>query len=147
MNPTLSFASAPAAKAPRGATAAASPVAAAARMRPRREIGAPAARRATSVSLSMFFLPLTAGRTGRRPLHLERIVLRPLDGDPAQVGELGDDRLAAEPAVARRLDAAERHLALVVHCRPVDVADPRFDALGDRERSLDVAAEDCGREP
>src|SRR3954471_24154253 len=37
-----------------------------------------------------------------------------LDRDPAQLGEAVDSGLAAEAAVARRADAAERHLRLVV---------------------------------
>ena len=49
--------------------------------------------------------------------------------------------LAAEAAVARGLDAAERHLRLVVHGRAVDVADAGLDPPGDLERARDVAAE------
>ncbi|ABA49037.1 hypothetical protein BURPS1710b_1050 [Burkholderia pseudomallei 1710b] len=72
----------------------------------------------------------------------ERIVARSrLHGDPAQIGELGDARLAAEVAEAAVLHAAERHLRLVVNGRPVHVADPRFDPRGNAHRARDVAAE------
>jgi hypothetical protein len=67
----------------------------------------------------MNFLPLVPPLEvgGLCDLHTasasEWIVLRSLDRDPAQVRELGDDRLAAEPPVSRRLDAAERHRRLL----------------------------------
>src|SRR4051794_18628575 len=69
-----------------------------------------------------------------------------LDRDPTQIGEFGDCRLAAETAVTAALDAAERHLRLVVHGRAIDMADAGFDACGNRHRPLDVAAEDRGRQ-
>ena len=47
---------------------------------------------------------------------------RSFDRDPAQLGELLDDRAAAEAPVAARLGAAERNLRLVLHGRAVDVA-------------------------
>ena len=61
-------------------------------------------------------------RTAAPRLRTDSAAAR-LDRDPAQLGELVDHRLAAEAAVAGRLDAAERHLRLVVHGRAVDVAD------------------------
>ena len=69
-----------------------------------------------------------------------------LDGDPAQIGELGDPGLTAKTAIARSLHAAERHLCLVMDRRPVDVTNAAFDALGDGERTRDVPAEHGGRE-
>src|SRR3954447_18569021 len=76
----------------------------------------------------------------------EGIVLRlGLDGDPAQIGELGDAGLAAEAAVARSLHAAERHLRFVMYGRAVDVADAAFDPLRHRQRTRDVSAEYGGR--
>src|SRR5579859_7518930 len=57
-----------------------------------------------------------------------RIVPRAgLNRDPAQVGELRYRCLAAKPPIATLLHAAERHLRFVVHSRPVDMADARFD--------------------
>src|SRR5690606_24966289 len=71
-------------------------------------------------------------RGRRRPAvlkDLERIVAwRGLHGYPAQLGELVDARLAAETAETAALDAAERHLGLVVHGGAVDVADAGLDA-------------------
>jgi hypothetical protein len=54
-----------------------------------------------------------------------------LHGDPAQVGERLDARLAAEAAVTRVLDAAERHPRFVVHGRAVDAPGARIDAPSD----------------
>ena len=51
---------------------------------------------------------------------------------------------AAETAIAGGLDAAERDLRFIAHRRAVDVADAGFDALGDRHRAHDVAAENGG---
>ena len=67
------------------------------------------------------------------------------DADPAQVGELRDASLAAESAHAAGLGAAEGHLRLVLHGGAVDVTDSRVDALGHRQRRVDVAAEYGGR--
>ncbi len=67
-----------------------------------------------------------------------------LNRDPAQVGEFGDCRFAAEAAVAAALDAAEGHLRLVVHGRAVNVADAGFDPRCNRHCPLDIPAEDGG---
>ena len=73
---------------------------------------------------------------------LERIVPRTvLDRDPAQFGELVDRRLAAEPPIARRLDAAKRHLRLVMNRGPVNVANAAFDARGHPHGAAYIAAE------
>ena len=61
-----------------------------------------------------------------------------LDGDPAELGELVDDGLAAEAPEARVLDSAERHLRLVADRLVVDVDDPRLDLLGEREAAVRV---------
>jgi len=45
-----------------------------------------------------------------------------LDGDPAELGELLECRVAPEPAPPAVLDASERHRWLVVNSRIVDVA-------------------------
>src|ERR1700759_5136843 len=74
-------------------------------------------------------------------LKSERIVLRPLDRDPAQFGDLVDHGVAAETAIAAGLGAAERHLRLVSDGRAVDMADPGLDPAGDCHRPLDVLAE------
>src|SRR3712207_5602885 len=73
---------------------------------------------------------------------LEWIVLAwILDGDPAQVRELCDGGLAAEAAVARALNASERHLSLVSHRRTVDVANTGLDLLGNLHGALNITAE------
>src|SRR3954468_24790938 len=66
------------------------------------------------------------------------------DGDPAQLGEGLDSRLAAEPAIARRSDAAERHLRFVLNRRAIDVTDARSNAARDLEPARSVAGEDGG---
>src|SRR5580658_9119311 len=77
----------------------------------------------------------------------ERIVpWRRLDRNPAQLGELVHPRLATEAAVTRGFHAPERHLRLVVHRRPVDVADPGFDPLRELDAPSDVAGEERGRQ-
>src|SRR5690606_35093848 len=79
---------------------------------------------------------------------LERVVpRRGLHGDPAQFGELVDARLAAEAPDAAALDAAERHLRLVVDRRAVDVTDPRLDAARDVHCARDISAEHRRAEP
>src|SRR5690349_7761047 len=60
---------------------------------------------------------------------------------PTQFGELGDTRLAAEASESAFLDAAEWHVRLVMHGRPVDVADARFDLACDIQRASTVATE------
>src|SRR5690606_27968180 len=64
-----------------------------------------------------------------------------LDGDPAQLRELGDAGPAAETAMTRRLDPAEGGLRLVVHGGAVDVAYAGFQPLGKTHGAADVAAE------
>ncbi len=53
-----------------------------------------------------------------------------LQGHPTQLGEMLDGRLAAKAAVTTGLDPAKGHLRLIVHGRPVDVANARLDPLG-----------------
>src|SRR5690606_30892562 len=82
-------------------------------------------------------------RTRIQPMRRsDRVVPRlGLDGDPAQLGESVDPRLAAEAAIARGLHAPERHLRLVLHGRPVDVADARLDLARHPEPLRNVAGE------
>src|SRR4051794_37229436 len=61
-----------------------------------------------------------------------------LHADPAQLGELVDRGAAAETSPARVLDAAERHLRLVVHRLVVDVDDARVERFGQRHPVLRV---------
>src|SRR4051812_47216430 len=63
------------------------------------------------------------------------------DRQPSQIRELLDGRLAAEAAIAGTLDAAERHVRLVMDGWPVDVADAGLEARRDGHRPLNVAAE------
>jgi hypothetical protein len=56
----------------------------------------------------------------------ERIMLLPLDGDPAKIGEFGDHCAPAEAPIAAGLDAAERHLRFISHRRAIDMADAGF---------------------
>src|SRR5512133_471686 len=69
------------------------------------------------------------------------------DGDPAELGELVDDRGAAEAAEAALLDAAERHLRLVADGLVVDVDDARVDPLRELEAAVRVAGDETRREP
>src|SRR5262245_16774513 len=74
---------------------------------------------------------------------LERERMRAaLDGDPAELRELVDDRLAAEAAPARVLDAAERHLRLVADRLVVHVHDARLEPLREREALVGIARDD-----
>ena len=66
---------------------------------------------------------------------------RRLQGDPAQFRECVHAGLAAEPAVARGLHAAEGHLGLVVNRRTIDVANTGFDALRDVDAARKIARE------
>src|SRR3569623_33904 len=76
---------------------------------------------------------------------LDGIVARQgLDGDPAQLGVAVDAGLAAEAAVTGALGAAERHLRLVMHGRPVDVAAARLDLARDTQAARGVAGEHRG---
>ena len=70
----------------------------------------------------------------------------PLQGDPAQLGELVHHRRAAEAAEAAVLDAAERHLRLVADRLVVDVDDSGFDPSGERKAAVGVARDDPGGE-
>ena len=79
---------------------------------------------------------LRTGTDGRAALH----------GDPAELGELVDHRLAAEPPPARVLDAAERHLRLVADGLVVDVDDPGLELLREREAAVGVRRDDPGAE-
>src|SRR5215207_10826170 len=72
-----------------------------------------------------------------KPLERER-VRAALDGDPAHLGELVDDRRAAEAPEAAVLDAAEWHLRLVGHRLVVDVDDACVDPPGECETALGV---------
>src|SRR3954470_7786677 len=65
-----------------------------------------------------------------------------LDRQPPQVGELGQREMAAEPAPARRLAAAERPRRLVLRGRAVDVADAELDLARDGHARVGVAGED-----
>jgi hypothetical protein len=57
---------------------------------------------------------------------LDRVLaLAVLDGDPAELSELLECRVAAEPAPPAVLDASERHRWFVVDSRVVDVAHAR----------------------
>src|SRR5690348_9605991 len=67
------------------------------------------------------------------------------DGDPAQLGEGLDPGLTAEAAVAGGADAPEGHLRLVVHRRPVHVADARSNAPCDAKTARGIAGEHCRR--
>ena len=88
-----------------------------------------------------------AARSTALVITSERVVHRlGLDGDPAELGELVDRRLAAEAPVAAGLDAAEGHLRLVVDGRPVDVANARFDLLRHPQPAAEVAGEDRRRQ-
>src|SRR5579875_24218 len=82
--------------------------------------------------------PLAGPAPSRKPVrqesrgapiqNLNRVLARlVLDGDPAQLGELLGRPFAAEAAPAAGLDAAERHLRLVMHGGVVDVADAALD--------------------
>src|SRR5580692_2366138 len=73
---------------------------------------------------------------------LERIMpRRGLYGDPTQFGEFIDGGFSSKTAVAAGLHASERHLRLVVYGRPIDVAHPGVDALGDFDSASYVTAE------
>src|ERR1700677_1432215 len=76
----------------------------------------------------------------------ERVVLRPLDGDPAKIGEFVDHGLAAETAVAAGFHASERHLGFVRDRRTVDMADAALDAFRHRHGAHDIAPEYRGGE-
>src|SRR3954452_19063133 len=90
------------------------------------------------------------GGVSRRAMgtaFLDRVVTRGLlDRDPAELGELLERGGAAEAAPARLLDAAERHLRLVVHGGGVDVADARLEPARDVPGGGDAAREDRGGE-
>src|SRR5882724_5090295 len=67
--------------------------------------------------------------SGRQMMPSERVVLRAFDRDPPEIGELVDHGLAAKPAIAARLHAAERHLRLVGDGGAIDVANAALDAF------------------
>ena len=69
------------------------------------------------------------------------MLLRILDGDPSEVGKFGDRRLTAEPSIAAGAHAAERHLRLVVHRRPIDMANAGINFTRNLERAVDILAE------
>src|SRR3954470_7251576 len=86
------------------------------------------------------------GGVSRRAMgtaFLDRVVTRGLlDRDPAELGELLERGRAAEAAPARLLDAAERHLRLVVQGGGVDVADAGLEPACDVPGGGDAARED-----
>src|SRR5271154_4209114 len=67
------------------------------------------------------------------------------DGNPAQFRESVDSGLAAETAIPRGLDPAERHLCLVLHRRSIDVAHPGLDLPRNPQAARRVASEDGRR--
>ena len=74
----------------------------------------------------------------------ERMPASGLHGDPTELRELVDHRLAAEAPPAGLLDAAERHLRLVADRLVVDVHDPGLELLREREAAVGVRGEDPG---
>lgn len=74
------------------------------------------------------------------------MLVRILDGDPAQVGEFRDRCLATKAAKARISDTAKRHLRFVRHGRAVDMADAAFDLVCGRKRALNILTEDSSRQ-
>src|SRR6516165_1888267 len=70
-----------------------------------------------------------------------------LDGHPAQLRELVDHSLPAEPAPTGVLDAAERHLGLVADRLVVDVHDAGVELQRHLEAAILVAGEEARREP
>src|SRR6185369_7181 len=67
-----------------------------------------------------------------------------LDRDPARFREAVDALAPAETAVTGGADPSEGHLRLVVHSRPVDMADPRVDLARYAQPSRGVAGEYSG---
>ena len=78
--------------------------------------------------------------------ELEWVMLRPFDRDPAQLGKFVDDRLTTETAITARLDAAEGHLWFVGDRWTIDMANARLYSFCDRQRAINVAAENRARE-
>src|SRR6266498_298848 len=67
-----------------------------------------------------------------------------LDRYPAELGELVSRGGGAEAAPAAVLDAAERHLRLVVHRLVVDVDDARLQRLRQGEPPVRIGGQDAG---
>src|ERR1700733_15023781 len=68
------------------------------------------------------------------------------DSNPTQFRESVYTRLATNPAVPRVLDSAERHLRLIMHCRPIDMANTGFDLLRHSQSAGDVLGKDRRRQ-
>src|ERR1700730_17072232 len=66
-----------------------------------------------------------------------------LNGDPPEFGEFLEGRTRAEPPATY---TPEWHPRLVVHGRPIDVADAGFDPLGQFKRVCHIRAEDGARQ-
>src|SRR4029077_16942606 len=69
-----------------------------------------------------------------------------LNGDPPEFGEFLEGRTRAEPPEAAVTYTPEWHPRLVVHGRPIDVADAGFDPLGQFKRGCHIRTEDCARQ-
>ncbi len=74
--------------------------------------------------------------------------------EPRDAAAAGGGRLrampagvAAEASIPRRLHAAERHLRLVMHRRPVDVTHTRVDTSSELQRTRNVATVDGRAQP
>ena len=93
---------------------------------------------------SLRYVSITALPGARNSCALDwELPRRALHRQPAQLGKLIQRRAAAEPAAAAVLDAAERHLRLVVHRLIIDMHNPGLNALGDCQALIEVAGDDA----